>query len=209
MRRYKRNRVTSLEAVTFLLATGSKLHMFYCLTATTSPPNQVHYSTHTHNAAPLPTPNTQRTKLMAEITTQQEIQNKINEFVGRAKEVSRKAYLVGVGAYTRAEETAQTLYNDYAAAGAEAFGEQAESKAKAVLASRGLLAALQGLQATLPAKRQEIYERCVEAGRKEKAEAAESTNEFVLAAVGASVLAKEEGEKFIDELLAAGEKRSA
>lgn len=146
---------------------------------------------------------------MAEITTQQEIQNKINEFVERTKEVSRTAYLVGVGAYTRAEETAQTLYNDYAAVGAEELGEEAESKAKAVLAGRGLFTALKELQATLPAKRQEVYERCIEAGRKEKAEAAESTNEFVLAAVGASVLAKEEGEKFIDELIAAGEKRSA
>lgn len=146
---------------------------------------------------------------MAEITTQQEIQNKINEFVERAKEVSRKAYLVGLGAYTRAEETAQTLYNDYATAGAEELGEDAASKAKSFLASRGLLAALKELQTTFPAKRQEVYERCVEAGRKEKAEAADSTNEFVLAAVGASVLAKEEGEKFIDELIAAGEKRSA
>lgn len=147
---------------------------------------------------------------MANATTQQEIQSKINEFVERTKKVSRKAYLVGVGAYAKAELTAQTLYNDYAAVGAEQLGEEeSTNKAKALLASRGLVAALKELQATLPAKRQAVYERCVEAGRNEKAEAAEGINEFVLAAIGASVLAKDEGEKFIDELVTAGEKRSA
>lgn len=146
---------------------------------------------------------------MVNATTQQEIQSKINAFVERTKEVSRKAYLAGVGAYTKAELSAQTLYNTYAAVGAEQLGEDSANKTKILLASRGLIAALKELQATLPAKRQEVYERCVEAGRTEKAEAAEGINEFVLAAIGASVLAKDEGEKFIDELVAAGEKRSA
>lgn len=146
---------------------------------------------------------------MTNATTQQDIQRKINEFVERTKEVSRKAYLVGVGAYAKAGLTAQTLYNDYAAVGAEQLGEESTSKTKTLLAGHGLIAALKELQATLPAKRQEVYERCVEAGRNEKAEAAEGINEFVLAAIGASVLAKDEGEKFIDELVTAGKKRSA
>src|SRR5699024_9331911 len=110
---------------------------------------------------------------------------------------------------SKAEETAQSLYNEYAENGATELGEEAEGKAKALLASRGLLVALKNLQNELPGKRQEVYERCVEAGRKEKGEAASESNEFVLAAIGASLIVKEEGEKFVDELIEAGEKRSA
>jgi|GEM_PF-247971 len=140
---------------------------------------------------------------------QQEIENKANKLVARAKDAGRKVYYVGVGAYSKAEETAQTLYSEYAAAGAEELGEKAEGKAKPVLASRGAVAALKGLQETLPGKRQEVYERCVEAGRAEKGEAASETNEFVLAAIGASLIVKQEGEKLLEELITAGEKRSA
>lgn len=140
---------------------------------------------------------------------QQEIENKASQFIDLAKGAGRKAYYVGVGAISKAEETAQGLYSEYAEAGAQELGEKAEGKAKPVLASRGFVAALKDLQETLPSKRQALYERCVEAGRIEKGETASETSEFVLAAIGASLLIKQEGEKFVNELITAGEKRNA
>src|SRR5699024_12007976 len=113
--------------------------------------------------------------------------------------------ILGVGAYSKAEETAQTLYSEYAAAGAEELGEKAEGKAKPVLASRGAVAALKGLQETLPGKRQEVYERCVEAGRAEKGEAASENNEFAVAAIGASLMIKQEGKTIGEEIITEGE----
>lgn len=140
---------------------------------------------------------------------QQEIENKASQFIGRAKNASRTAYFVGMGAFSKAEETAQTLYSEYAETGAKELGDKAEGKTKPALASRGFIVALKDLQETLPTKRQALYERCVEAGRTEKSEAASETSEFVLAAIGASALIKQEGEKLVNELISAGEKRSA
>ncbi|MEQ3620301.1 MAG: hypothetical protein ABNH42_03040, partial [Marinobacter sp.] len=61
---------------------------------------------------------------------------------------------------------------------------------------------------TAPEKRQALYEKLVEAGKKERGEKAEETNEFVLAGLGAVASAREEGEKLFNELVSAGEKRS-
>ncbi len=145
---------------------------------------------------------------MVEIISQQEIQAKISQMVERAKGMSRNAYFVGVGALSRAEETAQTLFEEYANVGAKSLGEDAEEKPKALLAGYGFLSTLKTLQAQFPGQPQAMYERWVEIGQ-EKAQNAANMNELLLAAVGAGYLAKEESEKLINELLAAGEKRSA
>ncbi|KGD60012.1 hypothetical protein T9A_02968 [Alcanivorax jadensis T9] len=128
--------------------------------------------------------------------------------VNRAKELGNKLYLAGLGAYEKAEEGSEELLNKYVEAGTEAFGEDAEDKPKALLASRGALLAARQLLDTAPEKRQALYEKLVEAGKKERGEKAEETNEFVLAGLGAVASAREEGEKLFNELVSAGEKRS-
>ena len=128
--------------------------------------------------------------------------------VERAKEVNRKIYLAGLGAYSKAEGSSGDLYEKYAISGAAALGESAEGKPKAVLAGRGLVQAARELLETAPEKRKALYERFVETGKKERGEPAESTNEFVLAGLGAVLTVREESEKLFNELVAAGEQRA-
>lgn len=128
--------------------------------------------------------------------------------VARAKDLNRKIYLAGLGAYSKAEGSSGELYEKYAATGATALGESAEGKPKALLAGRGLLQAARELLETAPDKRKELYERFVETGKSERGEKAESTNEFVLAGLGAVKTARTESEKFFNELVTAGEERA-
>ena len=60
-----------------------------------------------------------------------------------------------------------------------------------------------------PRKRQELYENLVAAGKEQRGEKAESSNEFVLAGVGAVSTVREQGQKLLDELISAGEKERA
>lgn len=137
-----------------------------------------------------------------------ELREQQESLVARAKDLNRKIYLAGLGAYTKAESTSGELYEKYAATGADALGESAEGKPKALLAGRGLLQAARELVDTAPEKRKALYERFVDAGKKERGEKADSTNEFVLAGLGAVLTAREESEKLFNELVAAGEERA-
>lgn len=137
-----------------------------------------------------------------------DIREQQESIIERAKEANRKLYLAGLGAYSKAEETSEKLYDEYLKAGTEAFGESAEGKPKALLAGRGLLVSAREALENIPQKREELYSRFVEAGRKERGEKAESTNEYLLAGLGAALTAREEGEKFFNELVQAGEERA-
>lgn len=137
-----------------------------------------------------------------------DIREEQESIVARAKELNRKLYLAGLGAYSKAGETSGELFDKYVEAGREAFGEDAGEKPRALLISRGLLKSAREALENVPEKRQELYERFVQAGRKERGEKAESTNEYVLAGLGAVLTAREEGEKLFNELVTAGEEHA-
>lgn len=142
---------------------------------------------------------------MGELKDLREQQEKL---VSRARELSNKLYLAGLGAVSKAETTSSELLDQYVARGSEALGDAAEGKPKALLASRGALVAARELLEAAPEKRKALYERLVDAGRSERGEQAADTNEFLLAGLGAVKTAREEGEKFFNELVAAGEQRA-
>lgn len=128
--------------------------------------------------------------------------------VSRARELGNKLYLASLGAVTKAEATSSDLLDEYVARGTAEFGEAAEGKHKAVLASRGALLAARELVETAPEKRKALYERFVDAGRSQRGEQAADTNEFVLAGLGAVQTAREESEKLFNELVSTGEQRA-
>ena len=128
--------------------------------------------------------------------------------VNRARELGNKLYLAGLGAVTKAEVTSNELLDEYVARGTAELGDAAADKPKALLASRGALAAARELLESAPEKRKALYERLVEAGRAERGEKAADTNEFLLAGLGAVKTAREEGEKLFNELVATGEQRA-
>lgn len=128
--------------------------------------------------------------------------------LARAKEVNRKVYLAGLGAFSKAENSSEELFDKYVSAGSEAYGEAAEGKPRALLAGRGLLNAVREGIETAPEKRKELYERFVTAGRQERGEQASETNEFLLAGLGAVKTAREESQKLFEELVEAGEQRA-
>ncbi|MCK5873309.1 MAG: hypothetical protein KAG82_01325 [Alcanivoracaceae bacterium] len=128
--------------------------------------------------------------------------------VNRARELGNKLYLAGLGAVTKAEATSGELLDEYVARGTAELGEAAEGKPKAVLASRGALAAARELLEAAPEKRKALYERFVDAGRSQRGEKAAETNEILLAGLGAVQTAREESEKLFNELVAAGEQRA-
>lgn len=130
------------------------------------------------------------------------------QLLNRAKALSNKLYLAGLGAVTKAESTSNDLLDQYVASGSAVLGEKAEGKAKAVLASRGALEAAKELIETAPQKRKALYEKLVAAGSEQRGEKAEDTNEFVLAGLGAVLTARSEGEKFFNELVTTGENRA-
>lgn len=128
--------------------------------------------------------------------------------VNRARDLGNKLYLAGLGAVTKAEATSGELLDEYVARGTAELGEAAEGKPKALLASRGALAAARELLEAAPEKRKALYERFVDAGRSQRGEKAAETNEILLAGLGAVQTAREESEKLFNELVAAGEQRA-
>ena len=130
------------------------------------------------------------------------------ELVTKAKELANKLYLAGLGAYSKAGNTSGELVEKYVDAGTKAFGEAAEGKPKALLAGRGLLESTKELIDAAPEKRKEYYERFIAAGKTQRGEKADETNEFVLAGIGAVITAREESEKLFNELVAEGEQRA-
>lgn len=135
-----------------------------------------------------------------------EIRDQQDNLIQRAKTLGNKLYLAGLGAYSKAGDGSEELYDKYAQAGQEAYGDDADGKSKALLASRGLIVSTRKLIDDAPRKRHELYEQFVTSGKQERGEKAEETNEFVLAGLGAVNTLREQGQKLFDELVSTGEK---
>lgn len=154
---------------------------------------------------------------MGELKTLREQQETL---VARAKELNHKLFLAGLGIVSKAEAESGKLLDKYAAAGAEAFGAEAEGKARALLVARGLgekakstdikaladslTGSAKELIDSLPEKRKAFYEQLVEAGREESGDA---SNELALAGLGALAAARSKGQSLFNELVAAGSSR--
>lgn len=136
-----------------------------------------------------------------------ELNEQSTKLVNRAKDLGSKLYLAGLGAYDKAESNSEELLEKYVDAGSKAYGDEAESKPKALLAGRGALNSARELLDSAPEKRQELYEKFIAAGKNERGEKAEETNEFFLAGLGAVATVREESEKLFNELVEAGENR--
>jgi len=128
--------------------------------------------------------------------------------INRARDLGSKLYLAGLGAATKAEATSGELLDEYVARGTAELGEASEGKPKALLASRGALAAARELLEAAPEKRKALYERFVDTGRSQRGEKAAETSEILLAGLGAVRTAREESEKLFNELVATGEQRT-
>jgi len=138
-----------------------------------------------------------------------EIREQQNNLVQRAKTLSDKLYLAGLGAYSKAGDSSEQLYGKYIQAGQEAYGDEAKRKSNVHLAGRGLVVSTRKLIDEAPAKRQELYEQFITSGKQERGEKAETTNEFVLAGLGAVNALREQSQKLFDELVSTGEKERA
>tara|TARA_A100001391_G_scaffold85952_3_gene56371 strand:- start:10251 stop:10706 length:456 start_codon:yes stop_codon:yes gene_type:complete len=134
-------------------------------------------------------------------------------FLTRARQWGDKVYLAGLGAYSKAGEGSEELYEKYLRSGTEAYGESAEGKPALLLAGRGLVdstvVSARKLIEEAPRKRHELYERCVDTGKQVRGEDADTSNELLLAGTGAVATVRERGRRLFDELLAAGEQASA
>jgi hypothetical protein len=138
-----------------------------------------------------------------------DIRDQQDNLIQRAKTLGNKLYLAGLGAYSKAGDSSEELYGKYVQAGQEAYGEDAEGKSKALLASRGLVVNTRQLIDDAPRKRHELYEQFVANGKQERGEKAEETNEFVLAGLGAVSTLREQSQKLFDDLVSTGEKERA
>ena len=139
---------------------------------------------------------------MAEL---KELRAQSEELLNRAKELSNKVYLAGLGAYEKGQSGSEELYGKFVTSGTEAFGDDAEKQPKAVLAARGLFINTKNLLETVPEKRVEFYEKLVAAGKEQRGEKADASNEFVLAGFGAVITVRDEAQKLFKDLVAAGE----
>lgn len=142
----------------------------------------------------------------------------------RVKEVNSKLQLAAVGVFNKAEAESGKLLGKYAELGEKAYGADAADKARALLVARGLLDSakqidaaeladdakdyLEDLVESAPETRRAVYEQCIEAGRKQRGDAADSSNEFVLAGLGAVASLRTKGQAVFDELVAAGAAKS-
>ena len=97
-----------------------------------------------------------------------EIRDQQDNLIQRAKTLGNKLYLAGLGAYSKAGDSSEELYGKYVQAGQEAYGDEAEGKSKALLASRGLVVSTRKLLDEAPQKRHELYEQFVASGKQER-----------------------------------------
>ena len=95
-----------------------------------------------------------------------EIRDQQDNLIQRAKALGNKLYLAGLGAYSKAGDSSEELYDKYVQAGQEAYGDDAEGKSKALLASRGLVVSTRKLIDEAPRKRHERI-RARRPGRRE------------------------------------------
>lgn len=138
-----------------------------------------------------------------------ELREDQENLLNRVKDFGNKLYLAGLGAYSKAGDSSEELYEQYVEAGTQAYGEDAEEKSKLLLAGRGFTVRAKELLEEAPRKRQELYEQFISTGKEVRGEKAETSNEFVLAGLGAVTTAREQGLKLFDELVSAGEKQRA
>ncbi|MBL7252298.1 phasin family protein [Alloalcanivorax marinus] len=143
---------------------------------------------------------------MGELKDLREDQEKL---LSRVRSFGDKLYLAGLGAYSKAGDSSEELYEQYVEAGSEAYGDDAEGKSKLLLAGRGFTVRARALLEEAPRKRQELYEQFISTGKEARGEKAETSNEFVLAGLGALTTAREQSRKLFEELVSAGEKQRA
>jgi hypothetical protein len=159
-------------------------------------------------------------KSMGELKTLRKEQETL---VARARELNHKLYLAGAGVLVKAEAESGKWIDKYAAAGSNALGEQAEGKARVLLVARGLVESARTVDArtladtltgnarnfldVAPEKGKEIYEECVNAGREGRGDKAGTSNEFVLAGLGALLNVRSKGQKVFNDLVSAGTAR--
>ena len=124
----------------------------------------------------------------------------------RVKEVNRKAFLAGVGAFAKVEDEIQNRLNTLIETAKDEAGKLNEKiTAKRVELNEKIIAKRDELNEKFAAKRDEL----VEAGKNERGEKADKTNQYVLAGLGAVIAAKDEANKLFVDLVEAGEKRRA
>ena len=155
------------------------------------------------------------------------------------KEANRKAFLAGVGAFAKVEDEIQNRLNTLIETAKDEAGKLNEkTTAKRVELNEKFAAKRDELNEKVTAKRDELNEKfaakrdelnekvtakrdelnekvtakrdeLVEAGKNERGEKADKTNQYVLAGLGAVIAAKDEANKLFVDLVEAGEKRRA
>lgn len=159
---------------------------------------------------------------MGELKTLREQQESL---VARVKELNHKLFLASVGAYSKVEAESSKVLDKYAQAGGKAFGDEAGDKKRVQLVVRGLADAVKSVDtkelteslttnakafySDVPEKRAALYEQLVDAGREERGDKADETNEFVLAGFGVVATASQKSQGVFSDLVAAGEARES
>ncbi len=136
-----------------------------------------------------------------------DLREQSESLVNRAKELGNKLYLAGLGAYEKAEEGSEELLSKYVETAPKPLATTLKASPKPCwqAAAPWLLPAN---CSTAPGKASGPVRKLLEAGKKERGEKAEETNEYLLAGLGAVATAREEGEKLFNELVSTGEKRA-
>lgn len=133
-----------------------------------------------------------------------ELRDSQETLLQNVKTWANKLYLAGLGAYAKANDGSEALYEKYAANGAQAYGEAAEGKSKLALVSRGAMVSARQLLEEAPHKRHQLYEQCIATGKQERGDNAEHSNEFVLAGLGALSTLRQQSQKLFEDLVTAG-----
>ncbi|ASK35094.1 hypothetical protein [Alloalcanivorax mobilis] len=129
--------------------------------------------------------------------------------IHRAKRLSNTLYLAGLGAYSKATNHSEALYQRYLEEGTQAYGDDAERKPALLLAGRGAVVSARKLLEDAPAKRGELYEQWIATGKQERGEDSAQANELVLAGIGAVSTLRQRSQRLFDDLVSTGEKESA
>lgn len=147
---------------------------------------------------------------MVNLETLREQQEKLTTQV---KKLSGDVSLAMTGATDKLKAESGEWVEKYAALGKQAVGEQAEGQSRGVLAARGLannaksldakevVATVKAFYAELPEKTKALYENVIEAGRKERGDLADKSNEFALVGFGAVATLREKGKSIFNGLV--------
>ena len=91
-----------------------------------------------------------------------EIRDQQDNLIQRAKALGNKLYLAGLGAYSKAGDSSEELYEQFVASGKQERGEKAEETNEFVLAGLGAVS-------TLREQSQKLFDDLVSTGEKERA----------------------------------------